>query len=294
MKRLTTNTLGTILSLYVLFAGKVVTCLRGVQIKPNLCYLKMDPLKAIPCNRVHTTIMPSRHTKQLPQHRHCHPASLFVCQRQIQPPHRSHFVPLKLPQPSSQERDFVMPITKPVDAQQAAQMNLTTVTELAAGNPTLGTHAQRSCNDEPLLMEHFVPLQTNIQTPVNTDLFAAELVGYPFPELAEYLISGLREGFHLGYTGPRFAITPKNLRSARDNAAQVTEAIIKELSRGHIAGPFPTPPLENLHCSPLEAVPKNDNTWRIVHVPNFGGVAGSEDFSCATLPTTPLDFQSKI
>ena len=31
-----------------------------------------------------------------------------------------------------------------------------------------------------------------------------------------------------------------------------------------------------------------------VHIPNFGGVAGLEDFACATLPTTPLDFQSKI
>ena len=31
-----------------------------------------------------------------------------------------------------------------------------------------------------------------------------------------------------------------------------------------------------------------------VHVPNFSGVAGSEDFAFATLPTTPLDFQGKI
>ena len=35
-----------------------------------------------------------------------------------------------------------------------------------------------------------------------------------------------------------------------------------------------------------------------VHVPNFffwgGGVAGSEDFACATLPTTPLDFQGNL
>ena len=48
------------------------------------------------------------------------------------------------------------------------------------------------------------------------------------------LISGLKEGFHLGCTGPHFAITPKNLKSTWDNAAQVTEAIVKELSRGHI------------------------------------------------------------
>ena len=26
----------------------------------------------------------------------------------------------------------------------------------------------------------------------------------------------------------------------------------------------------------------------------FLGVAGSEDFACATLPTTPLDFQAKV
>ena len=32
----------------------------------------------------------------------------------------------------------------------------------------------------------------------------------------------------------------------------------------------------------------------IVHIPNFEGVEGSEDFSCATLPTIPLDFQGKI
>ena len=31
-----------------------------------------------------------------------------------------------------------------------------------------------------------------------------------------------------------------------------------------------------------------------VHVSNFGGVAGSEDFACAILPTTPLDFQGKV
>ena len=174
------------------------------------------------------------------------------------------FCTFKAPQPSSQERDFLMPVTKLVNAQQAAQRNLTAVTELTAGNPTLETHAQKSYNDETLLREHFVPLPTNIQTPVNTDLLAAELEVYTFPELAEYLISGLREGFHLGYTGPRFAITPKNLKSAWDNAAQVTEATVKELSRDHIAGPFPTPPLENLHCSPLGAVPKNDNTWRLI------------------------------
>ena len=32
----------------------------------------------------------------------------------------------------------------------------------------------------------------------------------------------------------------------------------------------------------------------LVHVSNFGGVAESEDFGYATLPTTPLDFEAKF
>ena len=39
---------------------------------------------------------------------------------------------------------------------------------------------------------------------------------------------------------------------------------------------------------------KSQKRAQIVHVPNFEGVAGSKDFACATLPTTPLDFQGKI
>ena len=37
-----------------------------------------------------------------------------------------------------------------------------------------------------------------------------------------------------------------------------------------------------------------NDEFKQVHVSNFGGMAGSEDFACATLPTTPLDFQGKI
>ena len=144
-----------------------------------------------------------------------------------------------------------MPIIKLVDAQQAAQRNPTTATEPAVGNPTMETHAQKSCSNETLLREHFVPLPMKIQTPANTDLLLWHWkAGCPFPEFAEYLMSGLRKGFHSGYTGPRLAITPKNLKPARDNAAQVTETIVKELSRGHIAGPFPAPPLETYTALP--------------------------------------------
>ena len=56
----------------------------------------------------------------------------------------------------------------------------------------------------------------------------------------------------------------KNLPSATDNPEQVTAAIIKELERGHTAGPFTHPPFENFRCSPLGAVPKKDGTHHLI------------------------------
>jgi len=44
----------------------------------------------------------------------------------------------------------------------------------------------------------------------------------------------------------------------------VLEALAKEVSRGHTAGPFPFPPLPSLQRSPLGVVPKKDGTWRII------------------------------
>ena len=69
--------------------------------------------------------------------------------------------------------------------------------------------------------------------------------------------------FRLGYTGPRFSIVPKNLKSALDNPTIVSEAIVKELERKHVAGPFEVLPIHPLHCSPLGAVPKKDKSWRL-------------------------------
>ena len=54
------------------------------------------------------------------------------------------------------------------------------------------------------------------------------------------------------------------MHSALSNASAVTEAISKELSRGHVAGPFRQTPYEKLACSPLGAVPKKDGSYRLI------------------------------
>ena len=55
-----------------------------------------------------------------------------------------------------------------------------------------------------------------------------------------------------------------NLKSTLLHPDAVTEALLKEVSRGHTAGPFSSLPLPTLQCSPLGLVPKKDGSWRII------------------------------
>ena len=103
--------------------------------------------------------------------------------------------------------------------------------------PTPACRVQSCHNESHKLTSLFVPLPNKIETAVNADNLSVKLDDYPFPDLKDYLLCGFRQGFRLGYTGPHFSITPKNLKSASDNKAHVTEAIAKELERWHVAGP---------------------------------------------------------
>ena len=91
-----------------------------------------------------------------------------------------------------------------------------------------------------------------------------ELTGYPDMHMVNYLLSGFKQGFRIGYEGLDFPLITNNLPSAIDNPEQVTAAIIKELERGHTVGPFIYPPFENYRCSPLGAVPKKDGTHCLI------------------------------
>ena len=161
----------------------------------------------------------------------------------------------------------MQPIISLAGVWQAAQRNLTDATARDVVNPTQELPAQNfplSIDEKQLqvkLKKLFVPLPNSISTPVNVENLTAELQNYPFPDIKHYLLTGFWNGFHLGYTGPRFSIVPKNLKSALDNPTKVSEAIAKELERKHIAGPFEVPPIHPLHCSPLGAVPKKDQSW---------------------------------
>ena len=121
-----------------------------------------------------------------------------------------------------------------------------------------------SSSDDPSLP--FRPLPLGVVSPINVEVLERYLSEFPCPGTREYLVNGFRHGFDIGFRG-NFSdpnARPRNLKSARDNFAKVTEAVVKELNRGHTSGPFPFPPFPHTHCSPIGAAPKPDGSARLI------------------------------
>ena len=197
--------------------------------------------------------------------------------------HSPSLVPLPIFVPKCKDCDSVASTTNMVNAQLAVTQQPISVIgraveDLTQGEPALHSLSLTSFQDTntssqvckilPHVSDKFnqliVPLPSKPTTPVNVITLEQELTGYPDMNMVDYSLSGFKQGFRKGYEGLNFPLITKNLPSARDNPEQVTAAIIKELERGHTAGPFTHPPFENFQCSPLGAVPKKDGTHCLI------------------------------
>ena len=122
-------------------------------------------------------------------------------------------------------------------------------------------------------------------TPVKVANLSTELKHHPNQQFVTSLLHDLQWGCHVGYTSPCFARITPNLTSALLHPDTVSAALAKEVSNGHTAGPFQTPPIPNLQCSPLGVVPKKDGTWRIImdlsspHGSSINDYISKEEFS---------------
>ena len=102
-------------------------------------------------------------------------------------------------------------------------------------------------------------------TPVNWRCLQYWLRGYD-REKTEYLISGFKHGFRIGFLGKRTEQDSPNLPSALANKDIVSQKIQSELRAGRIAGPFSAKPFPNFKTSPLGLVPKSTpGEFRLIH-----------------------------
>ena len=81
-----------------------------------------------------------------------------------------------------------------------------------------------------------------------------------------YVLSGLREGFCIG-----FQSSMVNLKSASSDMHSSFPFVIdsylqSEVSSGRVAGPFSAPPFPSLHISRFGVIPKNNQPgkWRLI------------------------------
>ena len=102
-------------------------------------------------------------------------------------------------------------------------------------------------------------------TPINIPLLSSYLRDHPDRALVDNLLTGLTQGFRIGFQGPRSPKEYSNLLSARDNPSIISKNILKEVQLGHTAGPFLSPPFPNLQVYPIGVVPKKHSSdWRTI------------------------------
>ena len=142
------------------------------------------------------------------------------------------------------------------------------------------------------------PLPTGVNNPfVNISRLKDLLENHPDQRLVNSIITGFEVGFNIGYKGPLTDTFPSNDKSAFVHKQGVTDAIRKEIARGHTAGPFATPPFPINHISPLGAVPKPDGTIRLImDLSQPRGLSINEFISKEEFPCkyTPFDEATRL
>ena len=120
-------------------------------------------------------------------------------------------------------------------------------------------------------------------TPIKLTRFAELIEGFQFED---YLLNGLREGFRIGYEGPRDFKDCTNLKSCREHPQIISDKIATEVALGRIQGPFDQPPFPNIQFSPIGIVPKKKpGEFRLIQHLSYPEGHSINDFICSELST---------
>jgi hypothetical protein len=152
------------------------------------------------------------------------------------------------------------------------------VTNVHAVSPTYATFAGPTISlpHAPSLPLGGLPFQ-KLPTPIRAHKLAVYLKTYN-PLLAHRLCRGFTQGFPIHCTAPSSPSVPTNHPSALHQPLVVDRKLAKEISAGRIRGPYSTPPIHNLICSPLGLVPKKvPNEFRLIHNLSFPQGASVND-----------------
>ena len=109
-----------------------------------------------------------------------------------------------------------------------------------------------------------------VSSPIDIYRLELELATHPNRNFVYNLLSTLKEGARIGYTGPRSDRVSPNLISAAQHPEVVSLNLQKEIALGRVAGPYPSTPLPKFQCHPVGVIPKKHSTeWRTIYHLSF-------------------------
>lgn len=118
-------------------------------------------------------------------------------------------------------------------------------------------------------------------TPLKYKAWEALLAKHPDREEVQWCLDGIREGFRVGYTGPRNSARLADNHGITELSEMefVDGEMAKQVQLGRRLGPFDAPPFSNFMVSPLSiAYKKHSQKMRLVHdysFPKYGNFSTS-------------------
>ena len=103
-----------------------------------------------------------------------------------------------------------------------------------------------------------------ITTPLHIETWTAALANHPDAQFRHYIITGLTQGFRIGFNRAcPLRSTYHNMPSAGKQASVVENYPAKERAAGHLIGPLATP---SLHVNRFGVIPKGHSPgkWRLI------------------------------
>ena len=107
-----------------------------------------------------------------------------------------------------------------------------------------------------------------VSTPLNPAAWLTMLQHHPNRALVSLFMSGLTQGFRIGFSRPYHTLTStrKSLGSAIQHPKVIEEYLASEVSQNRVAGPFVKATIPDIHISRFGVIPKGHqpNKWRLI------------------------------
>ena len=103
-------------------------------------------------------------------------------------------------------------------------------------------------------------------SPIKIDNLTLQLCAHPDRQKVDYVLNGIRSGFHLGFHPDSCKLTSAttNCPSAQQHPSVIDDYLKKEVTLGRVFGPTNSPPIFNLHISRFGVIPKKGSGWRLI------------------------------